>query len=171
MAKSSARFFTISIPVLLLTALVLEAALRLCGYKLNYLDGRAFIPSKNPEILYELCPGFRGLYAATPISINSEGFRGEELLNHDVPAFRVVVIGDSIAFGQGVQDGETLAGQLSRRLRQKSSAPVEVINLGVPGYNTTQEYWTFKERALPAGTAGLPVALLCQRYGPASLSD
>src|ERR1700720_3829182 len=127
--KGPRDFFTISIPVLLLTALVLEAALRLCGYKLNYLDGQAFIPSKNPEILYELCPGFRGLYAATPISINSEGFRGEELLSHDVPAFRVVVIGDSLAFGQGVQEGETLAGQLSRRLRQKLSMPVEVINL------------------------------------------
>ena len=66
-----------------------------------------------------------------------------------MPAFRVVVIGDSLAFGQGVREQETLAGQLSTRLRQKLSAQVEVINLGVPGYNTTQEYWTFKERALP----------------------
>src|SRR5262249_33386146 len=64
-------------------------------------------------------------------------------------AVRFVIIGDSVAFGQGVGEGETLSQQLQSRLSSKLDSPVEVVNLGVPGYDTCQELWAFKERALP----------------------
>jgi hypothetical protein len=54
-----------------------------------------------------------------------------------------------MAFGQGVQEDETLAAQLEPQLRRKVQDPVEVINVDVPGYNTCQEWWTFQERVLP----------------------
>lgn len=142
--------FLLSLPGLTVASLAMEGVLRVSGYTPYYLDGRAFVPSQNPEILYELRPGFRGLYGGVPISINSQGFRGKELSNRNgKPAFRVVVVGDSIAFGQGVPEGETLAEQLTARLQSKFRLPVEAVNLGVPGYDTCQEYWRFKERALP----------------------
>jgi hypothetical protein len=144
------KLFLLSCPALALTLVGLEVGLRLSGYTLYYLDKAAFIPSQNPEILYELNPGFRGLYAGVPIIINSCGFRGKELAPSSAPEItRVVLLGDSVAFGQGVQEGETLAEQLETRLQAKLPYPVEVVNLGVPGYDTCQEWWTFKERALP----------------------
>ena len=142
------NLFLVSVPAVAAILLLLEGALRMGGYVPWYLDGRALAPSPNPGIVYELRPGFSGLYAAVPIVINSQGFRGKEL-SKEQPRFRVVVVGDSIAFGQGVHDDETLAEQLGARLQKKMGSSVDVINLGVPGYNTCQEYLSFKEHVLP----------------------
>ncbi len=142
------KVFTLLLPGLTLTILAMEGVLRLVGVSPFYLDGRAFTPSDKPEMIYELRPGFSGLYAGVPISINALGFRGRELSNRDGKAFRVAVIGDSVAFGQGVREGETLADQLATRLQRKTGTEVEAVNLGVPGYDTCQEYWTFREKAL-----------------------
>ncbi|MGH9967697.1 MAG: SGNH/GDSL hydrolase family protein [Pyrinomonadaceae bacterium] len=126
--------------------------MRAVGYLPYYLDQRAFVPSQNASLLYELRPNFSGLYAGVPIHINSQGIRGREpSMRHDNTAFRVVVAGDSVAFGQGVREEDTLAEQLGARLQRKFSLPVEAVNLGVPGYDTCQEYWRFKEKALPFG--------------------
>lgn len=142
------RFFLL-IFGLIVPSLAVEGVLRVGGYTPYYLDGRAFVPSRNAAIFYELRPNFRGLYAGVPININSQGFRGRELSSrNDESAFRVVIIGDSIAFGQGVREEETLAEQLGTWLQRKFRSPVEVVNLGVPGYDTCQEYVRFKERAL-----------------------
>lgn len=148
--RTVGKVFLLCGPALILTLGALEIGIRLSGYTLYYLDKAAFIPSPNPEIVYELKPGFRGLYAGSLVSINSSGFRGKEVaVPSTSEATRIVILGDSVAFGQGVQEGETLAEQLEARLQAKLSYPVEVLNLGVPGYDTGQEWWTFKERALP----------------------
>jgi len=47
---------------------------------------------------------------------------------------RVVMLGDSVAFGVGVTDGETFSALLESR-----SGGIEVINLAVEGYGTDQE--------------------------------
>jgi hypothetical protein len=137
-------------PTVILFFVASEGLLRILGYTPYFLDARAFIPSPSAEILYELRPGFRGLYAGVPISINSQGFRGRELsVEDDASALRIVVVGDSIAFGQGVSEQETLSEQLGDRLRRKLSVPVEAVNLGVPGYDTCQEHLRFERYGLP----------------------
>ncbi len=144
--------FILSFAAFIVTLLVMEGLLRAVGYLPYYLDQRAFVPSQNASLLYELRPNFSGLYAGVLIHINSEGIRGREpSVRNDNTAFRVVVAGDSVAFGQGVREEDTLAEQLGARLQRKFSLPVEAVNLGVPGYDTCQEYWRFKEKALPLG--------------------
>ncbi len=139
----------VSLPTVLIVGLALEIALRISGYVPFYLDGNAFASSPDPRILYELRPGFKGLYAGVPVSINSLGFRGEEPADdRDEPALRIAMIGDSIAFGQGVRDSETLSAQLQNALRSKTHEVVAVTNLGVPTYDTCQEYWRFQQHAL-----------------------
>jgi hypothetical protein len=94
--------------------------LRCVGYTPYYLDSQAFVPSRNPQILYELKPGFHGLYAGVPVSINAMGLRGNEQANgNGMSTLRVLTIGDSIAFGQGVSDDATLAEQIKRRLQER----------------------------------------------------
>ena len=146
------RLLILSVPALTVASLGLEVVLRLAGYVPYFLDGRAFVPGPNAALLYTLRPNFRGLYAGLPICINSKGFRGREVSQQNGdPLFRVVIVGDSLAFGQGVPEGETLAEHLAAQLTRELGAPVEVANLGVPGYDTCQEYWRFKEQALPLG--------------------
>jgi len=145
--------FFVSLPAFVAICLLTEASLRFIGYVPYYLDGDAFVPSANPNVIYEPRPGFSGLYAGVPISINSEGFRGGEATRiDDDSTLRIVVVGDSIAFGQGVRDEETLSVRLQTRLRRQLDRPVVVVNMGVPGYNTCQEYARFEAKGLAPKT-------------------
>ncbi|MSR63817.1 MAG: SGNH/GDSL hydrolase family protein [Planctomycetes bacterium] len=58
-------------------------------------------------------------------------------------ALRVVVLGDSIAFGFGLGDAETLAAQLEPRLaRALGGRPVACFTVAVPSWNATNA-WRF----------------------------
>ena len=74
---------------------------------------------------------------------NSEGFHDSEhsFENPDgIP--RIVVLGDSFMEAFSVESEETFYSQLASRLRE-AGKPVEVINLGVGGYGTLQEYLVY----------------------------
>lgn len=88
---------------------------------------------------WELRPRQRGFVLAgrPAATINGAGFRGAE----PSPASgrrRIVLVGDSFAFGYGVADDETLAHFIEGELRSAHGAEVEVLNLGVPGYGVHQ---------------------------------
>ena len=51
---------------------------------------------------------------------------------------RILVTGDSSIYGWGVQDHQTYAVNLEKELKRIFRFPIEVINLGVPGYSTEQ---------------------------------
>jgi hypothetical protein len=69
------------------------------------------------------------------VSLNARGFRGRELALPRVDdRTRVVVLGDSIAFGLGVSDEETFSALLDAR-----DNGIEVANLAVQGYGPDQE--------------------------------
>ena len=52
---------------------------------------------------------------------------------------RILVVGDSVVFGQGLAEEDTVAGVLARRLDAAGDATWEVINAGVPGYDAVAE--------------------------------
>lgn len=58
---------------------------------------------------------------------------------------RLVVLGDSITFGWGVEFGDSFVSRLPQDLGQP---PVEVINTGVGNYGTVQQVATFENVAL-----------------------
>jgi lysophospholipase L1-like esterase len=70
---------------------------------------------------------------------NSQGFRGQEEFATVKPpgVYRIIVLGDSVTLGHGVEDGETFAAVAQHELGQ--SRPVEVINMGVSGFGTAEE--------------------------------
>ncbi|MCP4004628.1 MAG: SGNH/GDSL hydrolase family protein [bacterium] len=106
--------------------------------------------SRNPEIVYELIPGVRGLYKGAVITINEDGFRGP-VVREELPAnsVRIVGIGDSVMFGYGVGDRDYYLSFLREDLAQsRPDRAWEVINAGVPGYNTTMEVATLEEKLL-----------------------
>ncbi len=72
------------------------------------------------------------------VSYNSHGYRApERSLTAKPGRSRIVVLGDSFVDGSEVGDQEVLTWQLEERLPN-----TDVINLGVYGYQTTQEYLT-----------------------------
>jgi len=70
---------------------------------------------------------------------NSQGFRGRAEYAPAKPSglYRIIVLGDSVALGHGVEDNETFAAVAERELRR--ARPVEVINMGVSGFGTAEE--------------------------------
>jgi len=70
---------------------------------------------------------------------NSQGFRGAKEYSLQKPpgVYRVIVLGDSVALGHGVEDSETFSAVLERKLSEVR--PAEVINMGVSGFGTAEE--------------------------------
>ncbi len=79
------------------------------------------------------------------VTLNERGERGP-LRPHAKPAGvkRVVVLGDSTAWGWGVDDERAWTRLVEREL----GGAVELINLAVPGYGTDQELWTLERAGL-----------------------
>jgi len=100
-------------------------------------------------------PGSPRVYGLTPdlpppVRTNDHGFRGEAVAVSKPPGVRrIVMLGDSITFGNGVAWNQTFSWILQENLnRAASGRSYEVLNLGVTGYNTAQELATLRELGL-----------------------
>lgn len=85
---------------------------------------------------------------------NSLGFRTRELEPRRRGEYRVVLLGDSMFFGVGVDDEEVLSVRLEELAgeHERGAPPLRVYNYSVTGYNTVQELLvarSFLERARP----------------------
>ena len=107
-------------------------------------------PSDNPVLVYELIPNTRVQNEGSWVkfnrtlieTVNSDGFRGRDYpVEKPKEVYRIIVLGDSFAFGYGVNDNETFSYYLEQKLNSLniSGKRFEVLNLGVGGYNTFQE--------------------------------
>jgi lysophospholipase L1-like esterase len=74
------------------------------------------------------------------VTLNSHGLRDEEI-PYEKPAGerRILVLGDSVAFGWGVDQGDTFSDRMEPRLKQLTGGAWQVINAGVNGYTSEQE--------------------------------
>ena len=112
--------------------------------------------SDNSILFYQLRPGFSGLYdgytvrlPVTNITINSDGFRDKEYpIEKPDKTFRIITLGDSFMFGLGVELEDSYPKQLEAMLNKNSPIKYEVLNFGVPGYNTKQEVEMLNEKGL-----------------------
>ncbi len=95
----------------------------------------------DPEVRYVLSPNQKGWVDDGFVTTNSRGFRGGEVEIPKPPGrLRIVALGDSVAFGWGVNDADTFCQQLARQfLARRPDLDVDVVNLAVPGYATRQE--------------------------------
>ena len=96
----------------------------------------------DPEIRYVLAPNQQGWIDDGLVTVNAQGFRSRTPTALPKPngRFRIVTLGDSVAIGMGVADDETFSAQTERLLRQRfPGKDLDVVNLGVPGYDTRQE--------------------------------
>jgi len=93
----------------------------------------------HPQLGYVLQKNLRNVRLSYPgqldytLDTNDQGFRGPDW---DLSASRknVVILGDSFAFGWGVQWNETIGKILEKNL-QKTDRAYQVINLAIPGWD------------------------------------
>lgn len=94
-----------------------------------------------PDGSASLQPGYRGTLQLTPaeprttVAINTLGMRGPEVAPKRDGEHRLLVVGDSLVFGYGVDDAETFCRQLETRVRT-SGRDLTVGNGGVSGFNS-----------------------------------
>lgn len=81
---------------------------------------------------WEPRPGVRLRQDTGLTSINTDGYRGRPLASHDAAATRVLMLGDSVAFGLDVDDEQTFSAILDER------PEFEVANLAVQGFGVGQ---------------------------------
>ena len=134
--------------------LVLEGVVRLTTDFKFRPKARTHLPisstyrlSENPGLVYELLPGSRARVQGIPFRINAVGFRDRPFHRKKPGRFRIIVVGDSLTYGWGVALKNTFHKQLESRLRGSGCA-VEVLAMGVVGYNTVQEFHLIKAHAL-----------------------
>jgi hypothetical protein len=61
----------------------------------------------------------------------------------------IVALGDSHTFGYGVSDDEAFPALMQMSLQKRyPSKSIQMVNLGIPGYNSAQQLATLKEFAL-----------------------
>ena len=151
------KFTAICIVVMLATLLslfLLELGIR-TFYQFKYsLRGKANLPapktyrlSKNKHLLYELLPGSKVKIQGIEFVINAFGFRDKKYRRRKVNKTRIIFVGDSITYGWRVALEETYHKQIEKLLYE-SGYDVDVMGMGIPGYNTIQEYYLLKETVL-----------------------
>ncbi len=115
-----------------------RATLKFAGY-IYYWGYREEIQFKpecaryDPELTYTLKPGacsFKGSEFETTVAVNSAGLRDDEnsLVKPDI-----IVLGDSIAMGWGVDQDETYAQLIEK------NGTMKVLNAGIASYGTVRE--------------------------------
>ena len=151
---SKARVWLIRVALMLfglaLGAVLIETGLRVAG---GLRDSKAGGASElrglhrfRPDLpwLFELRPGAEGRISEKDSAfyrINADGLRDSV---HARPkpdgVFRVVVMGDSVSFGYGVEEAEAYPQVLEALLSELvPESRIEVVNLGVGGYNAYNE--------------------------------
>jgi lysophospholipase L1-like esterase len=106
--------------------------------------------SEDTTLIYELVPGSEATRRGVRIKINAAGFRDDEFPEHgDYDGRRIVLLGDSIAWGWGVQMAAAFPQLLEIHLHTmtaKDEIPPIIYNLSVDGYSTEQELRMLERR-------------------------
>jgi lysophospholipase L1-like esterase len=96
----------------------------------------------DPELRYVLAPNQQGWIDNGLVTVNAAGFRSRTQTDLPKPAgrYRIAVLGDSVTIGMGVADDESFSARTEQLLRQRfPGKDLDVVNLGIPGYDTRQE--------------------------------
>jgi lysophospholipase L1-like esterase len=125
-----------------------EGALRLAGIGPFQEWSPRGLHRADPQAGIAPTPGFHGTQATDEFSvtlrIDADGLRETPTRRPPAPdAASILILGDSFAFGHGVEDDQTIAARLAEHL----GPAVRVRNGGVMSYGTLQELARFEALA------------------------
>jgi len=130
-----------------------------------------YVPGATMKVVYATNPrGYFDPDNGVLAKINTLGFRGPDVEEVKPPGtYRVLGLGDSFTFGEGVRDEDTFLRRLERSFNGKGHGPTkyEFLNTGVQGYNTRDEVLYFERLWLKLS----PDAVLISFYLNDAYSD
>ena len=143
MKSAIAKLFTISLPIGIVTLLALATGVEAwVRWRWDPMKGSPGFFESDPMRRQRLAPNYTGWFAGVPVHINSLGFRDEReySLVKGPTTFRILVLGDSVTFGHGSVGEHTYPFLFEQKLKAwRPDVDWQVWNMGVPGYNTSQE--------------------------------
>jgi lysophospholipase L1-like esterase len=100
----------------------------------------------NPNRGWAMVPGKDHYTYTHRVRVNALGLRGAEVGDKQPGEARVLVLGDSLVYGQGVGDDYTMPAALQRSLaRRQPGRTWSVVNAGHRAYDTRQELALLEE--------------------------
>jgi len=161
--KKILKNILIGLSLIMLSFIVLEAFVRL------FFNVRTEPHPKNlyitdPDIGYRFNPNFTTNYSSeigsAEVVINSQSMRDYKDYGKKEPeTYRILLLGDSQVFAASIPLERTFGKILEKRLNENlNSSTFEVMNVGVPGYNTANELAFAQKYAL---SLGVDLVILC----------
>jgi GDSL-like lipase/acylhydrolase family protein len=151
-----------------------EALTRVTGLvdRLNGYARTLFEQGPSAELPYRLRPGVSLTLGGIDVRVNAFGLRGPEVAAAPAPGtVRVLVLGDSVVFGQGVAQEDTFPARLAARLGERWHVPVEALNAGAQGYDTVAEAAFLAGPGFALAPQGVVVGMSLNDYDPAPSYD
>ena len=152
LAKINTRAILINLSLIIISTLfalfLSEIALRITGFKPLYVSPERDRFWKYDSLLgWTHEPGQEGIFEtpqfSTVVRINEDGLRDRRhSYESESDIERILVLGDSFAWGYGVEESERFSQVLEKSL------DVEVINAGISGYSTDQELLWYKNEGI-----------------------
>jgi GDSL-like Lipase/Acylhydrolase family len=133
-----------AVTVLAFAAVLVVAELLSRRLDRHYLDRVRGAEVYSDRYGWRLRPGFAARLHDVPTTVNARGYRGALHPYERTPGkTRLLMLGDSIAFGSWARDFDTFSYLLEHR-----SERYEVVNLAVEGYGTDQELLELEDEGL-----------------------
>lgn len=108
--------------------------------RLNGFPRGLYVATDDERLPYLLRPNTDEIARGVRVSTNQHGMRGPAFAAAPAPGVhRVLVLGDSVAFGFRLEHEDTFAVRLEAALEKRTGAAFEVLNAGVEGYNTENQ--------------------------------
>jgi len=142
--KKNWKNYLLLLSTIIIILIGLEVFLRLD----NYFNEPCYF-EEDKYLKYKLKEGFerkihlgKGIFGESyNLKVNSKGLRDYEYDYHKPDnTYRILILGDSFAFGHGVELDETFPKILEKKLNKRANdIKYRVINAGVPSYATADE--------------------------------
>ncbi len=135
--------------------------------RLNGYNRALFTHGPNEDVPYVLRPRVETTFLGTAVRVNSLGFRGAEVAPVPEPGVRrVLILGDSVAFGFGVDEDAMLSSAVARHLGEAGGGRYEVINAGIPGADLLASVRLLETSGLALGPQAAVLAVSLNDYDP-----
>ena len=145
--RGCAAFFVSMLVFLLLLELTLQIFTRINIYydvEMARYANEVKIGAENPKIGHYHKPNVDAHLMGVEFKTNAHGWRDQDYDYVRNDAYRIVILGDSLTVGWGVEQWETFEHLLEVRLNESSS--VELINTGNGNYNSEQQANVYFEK-------------------------
>jgi lysophospholipase L1-like esterase len=131
--------------------LVSETLLRIINYRPAIVDPGLYVAVNNPYLPYKMVANYDGYYLGQEVKTDADGYRvvspGPRLAQQQPgksPDRLILVLGDSMVFGYGLSNEDTIPSQL-QSFYYRRGQNYQVRNIGVSGYSSWNEYAALEE--------------------------